>query len=85
MPVTTQITVSFQCYFAKGAELYLSATCLLLSYRFFLFCGRGTPLYKLYMFPREGFLSYFDVKMGLGFSHFDLKFGIVFKGTTQTY
>jgi len=51
---------------------------------FFLFCGRGTPLYKLYMFPREGFLSYFDVKMGHRFSHFDLKFGIVFKGTTQT-
>ena len=45
--------------------------------------GGGTPLYKLYRYvpsQRVWFL-----KMGIDFDHYDLKSGMVFKGTTGAY
>ena len=50
--------------------------------------GVGTPLYKLYSYmppQRVWFLSRFGLKTGIDFAHYDLKSGMVFKGTTRAY
>ena len=50
--------------------------------------GGFTPLYKLYRYvPPQSvwFLSRFGLKTGIDFNHYDLKSGLVFKGTTGEY
>ena len=50
--------------------------------------GRGTLLWKLYMYVpphRVGFLRHFGLKKGTHFAHFGLESGMVFEGTTGGY
>ena len=50
--------------------------------------GGGYSLYKLHRYvspQRVWFLSRFGLKTGIDFEHYDLKSGIVFKGTTRAY
>ena len=47
-----------------------------------------TPLYQLYKHvppQKVWFLSRFGPKSGMGFEHYGLKSGMVFKGTTRAY
>ena len=51
----------------------------------------STPLFKLYRLygyvppQRVWFLSRFGLQTGIGFDHYGLKSGMVFKGTTGAY
>ena len=50
--------------------------------------GGGTPLYKLYRYVpphRVGFWRRFGLTTGIHFTHFGLKSGMVFEGTTGPY